>query len=124
MYPLFTKRLWHAVVAATGKMVGGDCCGRRPASAAGGERVVPCEAPASSRRLANFFDVAAGSGASSVLTVMLVAGGAGDAWSLLSAEDALAFLMRGLRLGWLSGFASSLLALFRSAPLTARCSAT
>ncbi|XP_047086124.1 patatin-like protein 3 [Lolium rigidum] len=53
-------------------------------------------------RLADFFDVAAGSGAGGVLAAMLVARGADDARPLFSAEDALAFLVRSLRRGWSS----------------------
>uniref|UniRef100_A0ACD6A9X9 Uncharacterized protein n=1 Tax=Avena sativa TaxID=4498 RepID=A0ACD6A9X9_AVESA len=65
-------------------------------------------------RLADFFDVAAGSGAGGVLAAMLVARGAEDARPLFSAEDALAFLVRSLRRGWSSsGGAGSLRALFR-----------
>ncbi|CAM0876644.1 unnamed protein product [Alopecurus aequalis] len=65
-------------------------------------------------RLADFFDVAAGSGAGGVLATMLVARGADDARPLFSAEDALAFLVRSLRRGWSSsGGAGSLRALFR-----------
>lgn len=45
-------------------------------------------------RLADFFDVAAGSGAGGVLAAMLVARGAADGRPLFSAEDALAFLTR------------------------------
>ncbi|KAL5209274.1 hypothetical protein ABZP36_004897 [Zizania latifolia] len=64
-------------------------------------------------RLADFFDVAAGSGAGGVLAAMLVARGA-DGRSLFSAEDALAFLMRSLRRGWSGGgLGSPLRALFR-----------
>uniref|UniRef100_A0A0E0D7S8 PNPLA domain-containing protein n=1 Tax=Oryza meridionalis TaxID=40149 RepID=A0A0E0D7S8_9ORYZ len=53
-------------------------------------------------RLADFFDVAAGSGAGGVLAAMLVARG-GDGRPMFSAEDALAFLMRSLRRGWSGG---------------------
>ncbi|KAF7068031.1 hypothetical protein CFC21_073830 [Triticum aestivum] len=53
-------------------------------------------------RLADFFDVAAGSGAGGVLAAMLVARGKDDARPLYSAEDALAFLVRRLRRGWSS----------------------
>ncbi|KAM0924829.1 hypothetical protein ACQ4PT_004738 [Festuca glaucescens] len=66
-------------------------------------------------RLADFFDVAAGSGAGGVLAAMLVARGADDARPLFSAEDALAFLVRSLRRGWSSssGGAGGIRALFR-----------
>jgi patatin-like phospholipase/acyl hydrolase len=66
-------------------------------------------------RLADFFDVAAGSGAGSVLVAMLVARGADDARTLFSAEDALAFLVRSLRRGWSSsnGAGGGIRALFR-----------
>ncbi|KAL6636808.1 hypothetical protein ACP70R_024380 [Stipagrostis hirtigluma subsp. patula] len=66
-------------------------------------------------RLADFFDVAAGSGAGGVLAAMLVARGA-DGRPLFSAEDALAFLLRSLRRGWSAGGGGSgggLRALFR-----------
>ncbi|KAG8098405.1 hypothetical protein GUJ93_ZPchr0013g34264 [Zizania palustris] len=64
-------------------------------------------------RLADFFDVAAGSGAGGVLATMLVARGA-DGRPLFSAEDALAFLMRSLRRGWSGGgLGSPVRALFR-----------
>ncbi|KAL6893953.1 hypothetical protein ACP4OV_008051 [Aristida adscensionis] len=67
-------------------------------------------------RLADFFDVAAGSGAGGVLAAMLVARGA-DGRPLFSAEDALAFLLRSLRRGWSAGAgaaaAGGLRALFR-----------
>uniref|UniRef100_A0A0E0KJU1 PNPLA domain-containing protein n=1 Tax=Oryza punctata TaxID=4537 RepID=A0A0E0KJU1_ORYPU len=53
-------------------------------------------------RLADFFDVAAGSGAGGVLAAMLVARG-GDGRPMFSADDALAFLMRSLRRGWSGG---------------------
>jgi patatin-like phospholipase/acyl hydrolase len=49
-------------------------------------------------RLADFFDVAAGSGAGGVLAAMLVARGA-DGRPRFSADDALAFLLRSLRRG-------------------------
>ncbi|KAF8709981.1 hypothetical protein HU200_029703 [Digitaria exilis] len=61
-------------------------------------------------RLADFFDVAAGSGAGGVLAAMLVARGT-NGRPLFSAEDALAFL---LRRGWSSSSdAGGLRALFR-----------
>ncbi|EAZ28814.1 hypothetical protein OsJ_12846 [Oryza sativa Japonica Group] len=67
-------------------------------------------------RLADFFDVAAGSGAGGVLAAMLVARG-GDGRPMFSAEDALAFLMRSLRRGWSGGggggVAGGIRALFR-----------
>ncbi|XP_044949061.1 patatin-like protein 3 [Hordeum vulgare subsp. vulgare] len=63
-------------------------------------------------RLADFFDVAAGSGAGGVLAAMLVARGKDDARPLYSAEDALAFLVRSLRRGW-SSSSGSLRALLR-----------
>ncbi|XP_052148047.1 patatin-like protein 3 [Oryza glaberrima] len=67
-------------------------------------------------RLADFFDVAAGSGAGGVLAAMLVARG-GDGRPMFSAEDALAFLMRSLRRGWSGGggggAAGGIRALFR-----------
>ncbi|XP_062213229.1 patatin-like protein 3 [Phragmites australis] len=67
-------------------------------------------------RLADFFDVAAGSGAGGVLAAMLVARGP-DGRPLFSAEDALAFLLRSLRRGWSGcsdgGGLGSLRALFR-----------
>ncbi|XP_062212610.1 patatin-like protein 3 [Phragmites australis] len=67
-------------------------------------------------RLADFFDVAAGSGAGGVLAAMLVARGP-DGRPLFSAEDALAFLLRSLRRGWSGGGCGggpgSLRALFR-----------
>ncbi|CAN6291632.1 unnamed protein product [Urochloa humidicola] len=66
-------------------------------------------------RLADFFDVAAGSGAGGVLAAMLVARGP-DGRPLFSAEDALAFLLRSLRRGsgWSdSGGGGGLRALFR-----------
>ncbi|TKV90993.1 hypothetical protein SEVIR_9G065300v4 [Setaria viridis] len=53
-------------------------------------------------RLADFFDVAAGSGAGGVLAAMLVARGP-EGRPLFSAEDALAFLLRSLRRGWSDG---------------------
>ncbi|KAM0846651.1 hypothetical protein ACQ4PT_055510 [Festuca glaucescens] len=64
-------------------------------------------------RLADFFDVAAGSGAGGVLAAMLVARGADDARPLFSAEDALAFLVRSLRRGWSSSSSGGICALFR-----------
>jgi len=53
-------------------------------------------------RLADFFDVAAGSGAGGVLAAMLVARGPAGR-PLFSAEDAFAFLLRSLRRGWSDG---------------------
>ncbi|PUZ36730.1 hypothetical protein GQ55_9G060300 [Panicum hallii var. hallii] len=53
-------------------------------------------------RLADFFDVAAGSGAGGVLAAMLVARGPAGR-PIFSAEDALAFLLRSLRRGWSDG---------------------
>ncbi|KAG2545450.1 patatin-like protein 3 [Panicum virgatum] len=63
-------------------------------------------------RLADFFDVAAGSGAGGVLAAMLVARGPAGR-PLFSAEDALAFLLRSLRRGWSDGGGGGLRALFR-----------
>ncbi|CAN6303294.1 unnamed protein product [Urochloa humidicola] len=65
-------------------------------------------------RLADFFDVAAGSGAGGVLAAMLVARGP-DGRPLFSAEDALAFLLRSLRRGggWSDSGGVGLRALFR-----------
>jgi len=73
-------------------------------------------------RLADFFDVAAGSGAGGVLAAMLVARGPAGR-PLFSAEDALAFLLRSLRRGWSDGGGGAgggLRALFRR-PGTAFC---
>ncbi|CAN6286612.1 unnamed protein product [Urochloa humidicola] len=70
-------------------------------------------------RLADFFDVAAGSGAGGVLAAMLVARGP-HGRPLFSAEDALAFLLRSLRRGGWSdagdGGGGVLRALFRRRP--------
>ncbi|OEL23454.1 Patatin-like protein 3 [Dichanthelium oligosanthes] len=68
-------------------------------------------------RLADFFDVAAGSGAGGVLAAMLVARGP-DGRPLFSAEDALAFLLRSLHRGWSDGGGGGggLRALFRRCP--------
>jgi hypothetical protein len=65
-------------------------------------------------RLADFFDVAAGSGAGGVLAAMLVARGA-DGRPRFSADDALAFLLRSLRRGSGGlGLGLGLRALFKS----------
>jgi patatin-like phospholipase/acyl hydrolase len=62
-------------------------------------------------RLADFIDVAAGSGAGGVLAAMLVARGP-DGRPLFSAADALALLLRG----WSSSTGGGLRALFRHRP--------
>jgi patatin-like phospholipase/acyl hydrolase len=62
-------------------------------------------------RLADFFDVAAGSGAGGVLAAMLVVRGP-DGRPRFSAADALAFLLRG----WSSSTGGGLRALFRHRP--------
>jgi patatin-like phospholipase/acyl hydrolase len=71
-------------------------------------------------RLADFFDVAAGSGAGGVLAAMLVARGP-DGRPRFSADDALAFLLRSRGGRWSSSGGGSLLAraLFHPRPAAA-----
>ncbi|TVT98415.1 hypothetical protein EJB05_56276, partial [Eragrostis curvula] len=97
-------RVLPAPAAAAGKVciLSIDGGGRAADGLLAGAALVRLEASLRRRtgdehaRLADFFDVAAGSGAGGVLAAMLVARGP-DGRPLFSAEDALAFLLRSLR---------------------------